>query len=306
MVSMAARSIGSGTLSFGLVSIPFKVYTAASPDKVSFNMLHKKCSGRMKQQYLCPVENEIVERADMLKGYEFQRDRYVTFTEDEIKKLESPRTGELELVEFVPSHTVDWVHLEKSYYLGPDKGGEKAYRLLSESLERAQKLAVGRYFTRGREQLVLVRPYQKGLILHEVYYASEVRAFTDVETGGAFEFKPIEQELADRLIDQLTATEFKADKYKDAYQDRVKAAVEQKVAGQEIQEAPEAPKAQIIDLLEALKRSLDAGSGAAKPGLAKTEAPEPSAEASTGTDAKVGPGLAKGTKKKPEKKAESA
>lgn len=302
---MAARSIGSGTLSFGLVSIPFKVYTAASTERVSFNMLHKKCSGRMKQQYLCPIDNEVVERTEMLKGFEFQRDKYVTFTEDELKKLESPRTGELELVEFVPASTVDWVHLEKAYYLGPDKGGEKAYRLLSESLERAQKLAVGRYFTRGREQLVIVRPYQKGLILHEVYYASEVRAFADVETGGAFEFKPVEQELADRLIDQLTSPEFKAEKYQDTYVERVKAAVDQKVAGQEIQDAPEAPKAQIIDLLEALKRSLDSTT---KPGVAKTEGTAAKAEAAVEAPAASleGPGLAKGAPKRAAKKKVSA
>jgi DNA end-binding protein Ku len=301
---MAARSIGSGTLSFGLVSIPFKVYTAASPERVSFNMLHKKCNGRMKQQYLCPVENEVVERTEMLKGFEFQRDRYVTFTEDELKKLESPRTGELELVEFVPQTTVDWVHLEKSYYLGPDKGGERAYRLLSESLERSGRLAVGRYFTRGREQLVLVRPYQKGLILHEVYYTSEVRAFTDVETSGAFEFKPIEQELADKLIEQLSTASFKADKYSDAYGDRVKAAVDQKVAGQEISSAPEAPKAQIIDLLEALKRSLDASSPANAE--APTEAAEAPAPVSENPLPAARPGLAKSEPRKPSKKKESA
>jgi DNA end-binding protein Ku len=254
---MAARAIGSGTISFGLVSIPFKLYTAASAESVGFNLLHKKCSGRMKQQYLCPTDNEVVERTDMVKGYEFARDRYVTFTEEEIKKLESVRSGDLELLEFVPASSVNEVYLEKSYYLGPDKGGERAYRLLSEALKRKDRLAVGRYFTRGKEQLVLVRPYQGGLLLHELFYASEVRAFTDVDTGGAFEFKPIEMELADKLIEQLATTEFKADKYKDTYGDRVRAAVDQKIAGEEISTAPEAPKAQIIDLLEALKRSLE-------------------------------------------------
>jgi DNA end-binding protein Ku len=255
---MAARAIGSGTISFGLVSIPFKLYTATSASRVSFNMLHKKCGGRMKQQYFCPVDNEVVERTDMLKGYEFQRDRYVTFTEDEIKKMESPRTGELELTEFVPASTVDWVHLEKSYYLGPDKGGERAYRLLSESLERAGKLAVGRYFTRGREQAVLIRPYKEGLLLHEVYYANEIRAFDEVEHGGAYEFKQIEMDLADKLIEQLSSEAFVVERYSDRYSERVQAAVDQKIAGEEISQTTEAPKAQIIDLLEALRRSLDA------------------------------------------------
>ncbi len=277
---MAARAIGSGTISFGLVSIPFKLYTAASAESVSFNMLHKKCGGRMKQQYLCPTDNETVERTEMVKGYEFARDRYVTFTDEEIKKLESVRSGDLELVEFVPASTVNEVYLEKSYYLGPDKGGERAYRLLSESLGRSEKLAVGRYFTRGKEQLVLLRPYQGGLLLHELFYASEVRAFSDVDTGGAFEFKPIEMELADKLIEQLSSTDFKADKYKDTYGDRVRAAVDQKIAGEEISQAPEAPKAQIIDLLEALKRSLEtANDTPRKPEpAAEPEAAEPAVE----------------------------
>src|SRR5262249_2656644 len=155
-------------------------------------MLHAKCGGRMKQQYLCPVDNEIVPREQMVKGYEWAKDQFVRFTEDELKKLESPRTDELELVEFVPSSTVDFLYVEKSYYLGPDKGGDRAYRLLSESMERSGKIAVGRYWTRGKEQTVLVRPYKKGLILHYVYYADEVRPFEEVETGGAQTFKDIE------------------------------------------------------------------------------------------------------------------
>lgn len=286
---MAARAIGSGTISFGLVSIPFKLYTAASAESVSFNMLHKKCGGRMKQQYLCPTDNEVVERTEMVKGYEFSRDRYVTFTDEEIKKLESVRSGDLELVEFVPASSVDEVYLEKSYYLGPDKGGERAYRLLSESLDRSEKLAVGRYFTRGKEQLVLVRPYQGGLLLHELFYSSEVRAFSDVDTGGAFEFKPIEMELADKLIEQLSSTDFKADKYKDTYGDRVRAAVDQKIAGEEISQAPEAPKAQIIDLLEALKRSLETANDSPRKTEPAVEAEPVAAPAEAAASAGKGP-----------------
>ena len=253
---MAARAISSGTISFGLVSIPFKVYTAASSQNVSFNMLHKKCGGRMKQQYLCPVDNVVVERTDMVKGYEFSKDQYVQFNEDELKKLEAAKTDALELVEFVPESTVDLVYMDKSYYLGPDKGGDRAYQLLSQAMKRAGKIAVGRFWTRGREQLVLIRPYHEGLIMHYVYYANEVRSFADVgvPTGGTF--KDIELELADKLIEQLSTSAFEAEKYHDEYEDRVKAAVEQKIAGKEITVAEEAPKAQIIDLFEALKRSL--------------------------------------------------
>ncbi len=271
---MAARAIGSGTISFGLVSIPFKLYTAASSQNISFNMLHKKCGGRMKQQYLCPVDNVVVERTDMVKGYEFAKDQYVQFTEEELKKLDAAKSDALELVEFVPESTVDLVYMEKSYYIGPDKGGDKAYQLLAQAMKRSNKIAVGRYNTRGREQLVLIRPYHQGLIMHYVYYATEVRSFDDVGIGSATAFKDIELDLADKLIEQLSSAEFKADKYRDEYQDRVKSAVDQKVAGKEITVTEEAPKAQIIDLFEALKRSL--ASGAAPPSAkpAEEKAPE--------------------------------
>jgi len=176
---MAARAISSGTISFGLVSIPVKLYTAASSEQVSFNMLHKKCTGRVKQQYFCPTDNEIVERTDMVKGYEYARNQYVVFTEEELKALEAERSSNLEITEFVALESVDLVHVEKSYYLGPDKGGDKAYRLLSESMTKTGRAAVGRWSARGKEQLVLIRAYgQDGLILHQLYYANEVRSFS--------------------------------------------------------------------------------------------------------------------------------
>ena len=157
---MAARSIGSGNISFGLVSIPIKLYTATSAKSVSFNMLHKTCGSRLKQQLLCAAENVPVERTDVIKGYEYARDQYVKFTDDELKSMESARTQQLELLEFVPADTVDFIYIERTYYLGPDKGGDRAYRLLSESLERAKRLAVGRFAQRGKDNLVLVRPYK--------------------------------------------------------------------------------------------------------------------------------------------------
>ncbi len=255
---MAARSIGSGTISFGLVSIPIKLYTAATPKGVSFNMLHGKCGSRMKQQYVCPIDNEVVERKDMVRGFEHSKDTYVRFTEEELKTLEAERTNQLELMEFVPASSVDFVSIEKTYFLGPDKGGDRAYALLSQSMERAGRMAVGKFSQRGRENLVLVRPYKKGLVLHEVYYADEVRPFEEVETGGSFEFKPIERDLADKLIEQLAQDTFEPARFRDEYATRVLAAVEAKVAGNDVTIAEEAPKAQIIDLLEALKRSVAA------------------------------------------------
>ena len=275
---MAARSIGSGTISFGLVSIPFKLYTAASPQRVSFNMLHSACGSRVKQQLLCPTCNVTVERSDIVKGFEFAKDQLVRFDEGEMKSLESARTGSLELIEFVQESQIDAVFVDKSYFLGPDKGGERAYRLLAESLKSTGKVAVGKHFARGREQLVLIRAYKDGLLLNELHYANEVREFSDVDTGGKYEFKPVEQELAVKLIEQLSQDEWRPEQFSDAYADRVRTAVEQKVAGNEVTVAEEAPKAQIIDLLEALKRSLGGSANTVtapveKPAAAAEEAP---------------------------------
>ena len=299
-LTMAARSIGSGTISFGLVSIPIKLFTATSAKSVSFNMLHKTCGGRLKQQLLCPVENVVVERSDTIRGFEYARDQYVKFTDEELKSMEAARTDSLELVEFVPADTVDFLFIEKTYFLGPDKGGDRAYRLLSEALEKARRLAVGRFAQRGKDNLVIIRPYKKGLILHECYYADEVRSFDDVETGGDFEFKPIELELANKLIEQLDRDKFEPSRFRDTWADKVREAVEKKVAGEEVQAAVEAPKAQIIDLLEALKRSV-AQVAEARPPVENAEKATPSAPALPAPAAKGGP-----KKAEPREKAEKA
>lgn len=263
---MAARAISSGTISFGLVSIPVKLYTAASSEQVRFNMLHPKSHSRLKQQLYSPVDDEVIERKDTVRGYEYSKGQYVVFEEEELKALEAERSNSIDIVEFVPLAAVDFVHVEKSYYLGPDKGGDKAYKLLNRSMGDRDKVAVGRWAARGKEQLVLLRPYKDGLMLHQLYYANEVRAFDDVDRGGGYEFHEKELDLAEKLIDQLSTDTFQPDKYSDDYADRVRAAVEEKVAGKEITVAPEAPKAQIIDLFEALKKSLadaEAGGGEA-------------------------------------------
>lgn len=256
---MPARAIASGTISFGLVSIPVKLYTAAASEQIHFNMLHKKCGSRIKQQLYCPVDDVTVERSDIVKGYEYSRGQFVQFTEEELKALEAEKSNSIEIVEFVPLSSVDFVQIERTYYLGPDKGGDKAYKLLGQAMEKTERVAVGRWAARGKEQLVLIRPYGKeGLIFHQLYYATEVRAFDEIDTGATFKFSATEQNLAEKLIDQLSSDDFEAEKYEDTYRDRVQAAVDQKVAGQEITISPEEPKAQIIDLFEALKKSISA------------------------------------------------
>jgi DNA end-binding protein Ku len=253
---MAARALSSATISFGLVSIPIKLFTATSSHQVHFNMLDRETGSRVKQQYIVPSTGRIVDRKEMVKGYEFAKGQYVVFEEEELKKLEAPRTTSMDIVEFVPLSSVDLIQVEKTYYLGPDKGGDKAYRLLAESMVEAGKVAVGRWSAKGKEQLVVIRPYKDGLILHQMFYADEVRSFDEVDRGATFDFKDVEKELAKKLINELSVPGFDAEKYHDEFVDRVHAAVDQKTAGQEVRLVQEVPKAQIIDLFEALKQSL--------------------------------------------------
>lgn len=268
---MAARAISSGTISFGLVSIPVKLYTAASSEQVSFNMLHAKCGGRIKQQLFCPKDNEVIGRNDTVRGFEYARGQFATFTEAELKTLESERSNSIEIVEFVPLASVDFLQVERSYYLGADKGGDKAYRLLSHAMQVTDRVAVGRWAARGKEQLVLIRPYAKaGLVFHQLYYQNELRSFDEIDPGATFTFSEKEQELARKLVEQLSVDKFDATPYRDSYSDRVRTAVDQKIAGQEVVAAAEGPKAQIIDLFEALKRSLN-GPGAAPKSHQKPE-----------------------------------
>src|SRR5437899_8071494 len=198
------HSLGSGTISFGLVSIPVKLYTAASAGGVSFNQLHAKCGNRLRQQMFCPVDNEVVDRSQIVKGYEFAKDQYVRFTDEEIKSLEGEASKVIDIAEFVPLSTVDPIYFEKTYYLGPDKGGEKPYRLLTDAMAKMERVALAKYVMRGKESLVLIRPSQHGLILHAMYFADEVRDFKEVDKGDASKIKPGELELADRLIGELS------------------------------------------------------------------------------------------------------
>lgn len=255
---MAARATGSTTISFGLVSIPIKLYTATQSQTVGFNMLHGECGSRVKQQLYCPVDERVIERDETVKGYEVSKGQYVIFSADELSKLEAEKTNTVEIVEFVPAATVDFVQIEKTSYLGPDKGGHKAYNLLGQAMRQTELVAVGRYNARGKSYVVVVRPYQKGLALHQLYFADEVRPFDDVDIGDDVRFSAAEQDLAEKLIAQLQSDSFDATRYRDEYSDRVRKAAEEKAEGMEITTSPEQPPAQVIDLFEALKRSLEA------------------------------------------------
>lgn len=249
--------MGSATVSFGLVSIPVKLFPASqSQAGISFNMLHKKCGSRLKQQYICSTENEVVPREDTVKGYEFAKGQYVMFTPEELEAVEAAATETIEITEFVPIAKVDPVYFEKAYYLGPEKGGEKAYRLLSEAMRTTGRSALAKYAARGKQYLVMVRPLEGRLVMQQLRYADEVRPFADVPVTDV-DVKPAELDLAVKLVEQIASDAFRPEQYEDDVKRRVEALVQRKVAGQEVTAAPAEPaQGQIIDLMEALKASL--------------------------------------------------
>ncbi|MBL8624061.1 MAG: Ku protein [Myxococcales bacterium] len=271
---MPARAIGTATISFGLVSIPIKLYTTSeSGSDVSFNMLHGACGSRLKQQYICTKDGEVVERDQMVKGYEFTKGQYVVLTGDELKALDAVATNAIDLTEFVPATTVDPLLFEKSYYLGPDKGGERAYRLINEAMVESGLIGIATYSARGKQYVVAVRPFQNGLIMHQLRYADEVKEWAEVPMPDLPEVKATELALARQIISQITVATFDNKKYKDDVKARMLELIQGKIDGQEITAAPEAPQGKIIDLMEALKASLGMAAPAAQPAKAAEAAP---------------------------------
>src|SRR5687767_9627139 len=259
---MAARSLSTGTISFGLVTVPIRLYSASeSSAAVSFNMLHGKCGSRLRQQYICQKDEEIVTRDQMVKGYEFAKDQYVTFTEDELKSMAEESSRTIEITEFVPISEVDPIYFEGAYYLGPDKGGEKAYKLLAEAMKQTGRCALARWAARGKGYLTLLRPIDRGLVMQVLHYADEVRSFDEVPVGDAA-VRDAELKLAVQLVEQISVDEFRPENYEDHVRARYQEAIQRKVEGQEVTAAaPEQPRGQIIDLMEALKASLAAKGG---------------------------------------------
>jgi DNA end-binding protein Ku len=254
---MAARSIGSATISFGLVSVPVNLYSSSeSSASVSFNMLHTTCGSRLKQQYICSKEGTVVEKDEIGKGYEFSKGQYVLFSADELKALDEKATNAIDIVEFVPLAAVDRIYLDKVYYLGPDKGGDRAYRLLVAALEDTGRAAVGQYSARGKQHLVLVRPMGDVLVMEQLHYHAELRSAADVPRPDT-PVKDGELALARMLIEQTAVDEFRPESYRDQVRERVLEAIQRKVDGQDITAEPShAPETKIIDLMDALKASL--------------------------------------------------
>jgi DNA end-binding protein Ku len=254
---MPARSIASATISFGLVSVPVNLFSSSeSSASVSFNMLHTKCGSRLKQQYICASEGTVVEKDEVTKGYEFAKGQYVRFTPDEIKALDEKATNAIDIAEFVPLAAVDRIYLEKVYYLGAGKGGDRAYRLLVAALADTGRAALGQYSARGKQYLVLLRPMGDMLVMEQLHYAGELKSADEVPLPDVG-IKDAELALARQLIEQASVDEFRPENYHDTVRERVLEAIQQKVEGQEITATPaEAPQTKIIDLMDALKASL--------------------------------------------------
>jgi len=262
---MGARSIGSLTISFGLVAIPVKLYSATEASRtISFNLLHKDCGSRLRQQYFCAKEDVPVAREDMVKGYEFAKDQYVMFTPEEMKALEEVGTHAADISEFVPIAAVDPVYFDKAYYLAPDKGGAKPYALFAKALRESKRCALGRWATRGKQYIVMVRPVEDGLGMQQLLYSDEVRSIKDIDIP-ATDVRDGELKLAKQLIEQQSSDRFNPAEYTDDVRVRIEAAIQKKVEGQEITvaDAPEGG-AQVIDLMEALRASLEKKGGAPK------------------------------------------
>lgn len=288
---MAARAIGTSTIAFGLVSLPVKIYsTSESSGKVSFNMIWKERGVRVRQQYIDPSDGAVVPKEEIVKGYEFAKGQYVLFTKEELEVVEAPKSDEIEIVSFVPAESVERLFFNKAYYLGPDKGGARAYRLLSAALKEAGRVAIAKHATRGKQYIVMIRPHEEGLLMEQLYYADEIRSFGEVPLEDG-EVNEAELALARQLIDQAASDSFDPTIFRDEVREKTLELIQKKVEGQEITAAPaEESKTKIIDLMAALKASIESDEDS-------TRKPAARADKKT-TGAKKPAGKKKSTRKK--------
>lgn len=284
---MTARATGTSTISFGLVNIPIKLYSANdSSGKISFNQLHAEKKIRLKQQMIDPETGEAVPREKIVKGYEYAKDQYLVVDDADLEKLELATSRSLDIVEFVPLESVDPLYFESGYYLGPDKGAERAYRLLGAALAEMKHAAVARYVARGKQHLVLLRPLNGAIVMQQLRYSDEVKALGEIPIPEAT-VSPAELGLARQFISQLAKPSFDITQYKDEYREKLKDFLDKKVRGEAVDLKPaEAPVAKVVDLMEALKASLARNGAAtvavpAAPAQPSTPAPTTATAAST-------------------------
>ena len=249
-------SVWSGYVTFGLISIPVKLFSAARSEGISFRMLHKECGTRVKQQYICPVHERPVTREEIVKGYEFEKDRYIEVSPEEIKKIE-PRTARaMEILEFVPLAEVDAMFFDTSYYLVPDDPGLRAYVLLRRAMADSGKCAIARLSMHNREYTAVLRPLAQGLALHSMFFRHEVGRIEELGPVNGLEVKEKELELAHSLIESLSAP-FEPEKYSDSFQANLRTMLDAKLQGQPVTEVEKPKLAPVIDLMAALKKSLE-------------------------------------------------
>jgi DNA end-binding protein Ku len=289
-----ASTVWKGYISFGLVSVPVRLYAAAREQHVSFNQIHEPCGSRIKQQTVCPACERVVERNELVKGYQVDRDSYVLVSGEELKTLEADSSEAMEIAQFVSLNEVDPIYFEASYYSAPEDPGKRAYGLLLQAMEKLNVAAIAKVTLHQREQIVLMRPYHQGIVLHTLYFPAEVREIAEYGKTDAMNLQKPEMDLAEQFIRQLTA-QFEPEQYKDEYQQRVLDLIETKRAGQVVAGQPHKPKlAPVIDLMEALKKSIaERGAPAAVPTLVeapKKKAPKsaPAADAKPARRSKTG------------------
>jgi DNA end-binding protein Ku len=249
-----ASTVWKGHITFGLISIPVRMYAAARGERISFNQIHKECHSRLKQPLFCPVCNRNVERSEIVKGYEYEKDQYVLFTEEELDKIEPPSAHVMEILEFVKLNEMDPLYFDSSYYIAPEDAGVKAYQLLMKAMEESGYGAIAKLTMHQREHIVIIRPSAKGLTLHTMFYSNEIRAAESIPTDKVA-LKDQERNLATQLIQSLAAP-WEPQKYRDGYQENVRALIAAKLQGQEVTEVTQPHMAPVIDLMEALKKSL--------------------------------------------------
>src|ERR1700730_14819977 len=263
-----ATSVWKGYLTFGLISIPIRLFSAARGERISLNQLHSVCHSRIKMPLFCPVCDRKVERNEIVKGYEYEKDQYVLFDEKELDKIEPESARSMEILEFVGLEEIDPLYYEYSYSVRPEDEGRKAYQLLLDAMEESGYAAIAKITMHQREHIVVIRPRDNGMTLHTMFYANEIRAVAEYgKRTPAAEPKEAEKKLATQLIESLAA-KFEPEKYKDQYQESMKAMIAAKQAGQEVTEVPHAKMAPVIDLMEALKKSIaekEKPAGAKKP-----------------------------------------
>jgi DNA end-binding protein Ku len=270
---MPPRALLTGSLVLGLVTVPVRVYTATSSEAIAFHLLHDRCGSRVQYRSFCPTCGVAVSREELVRGFEFAKDEYVRFTEEEVKRIEEQPGRVMDVQEFVPRASVDPVYFDRTYYLGPGKGGEEAYQVLRRAMAELDRVAVAKYTMRGRPRLVLVRPVGEGFHLHTLHWADEVASFAEVERPDVA-VRPAELNLAVRLIEDLAQPEFRPEQFADEYRERFLAAMERKRAGETLPTAePQAPPP-TDDLMATLKKSLELRRPPAKAGAAPRSSPK--------------------------------